>query len=178
MKTTAQPAFIRCDKTHFDAVAAMYERAVRKPEQTVNYPKWNSEHPSRAYVAASIDRGEQFACVREGAVLGAVVLSEDPEGRYDLANWSRDLRQGEYLAVHILAVDPAFEHRGVGGFLVDQSIAYAKAHGYKAIRLDVLPENLPAINLYRSRGFTCAGRHELMRNIPYIPIFELYERNI
>ena len=170
-------AFKQCDMTHFDAVAAMYARAVKALEETMNYPKWSEEHPSRVYVAESIRRGEQFACFKDGAVLGAVVLSEDPEGRYDLGDWSRSLPDGEFLVVHVLAVDPAFAHCGVGGFLIDQSIALAKSRGYKAIRLDVVPGNTPAVNLYQSRGFTSAGQSELMRNIAYIPMFELYELN-
>lgn len=178
MKQTEPLTFVRCDMTQFEAVAAMYARCVETLQQTVNYPKWNDDHPSRAYIRDSIRRGEQFACFKGGEVCGAAVLSEDPEGRYDLVNWSCNLQQGAYLVIHILAVAPEREHTGVGGFLVDQSIAYAKAQGYRAVRLDVLPENLPAIRLYRSRGFTCAGRHELMRNIAYIPIFELYERNL
>lgn len=178
MNPMQQRNFIQCDMTHFDAVMAMYERSVKKLEQTVNYPKWSDAHPSRAYVAASIRRGEQFACIKGNEILGAVVLSENPEGRYELGNWSRDLREGDYLVVHILAVDPAHERLGVGGFLVDQSIAFAKANGYKAVRMDVIPENLPAVNLYRSRGFTSAGQSELERNIAYIPMFELYELNL
>jgi len=178
MNPTQHLSFVRCDMTQFEALAAMYARSVEKLQRTVNYPKWNDDHPSRAYIEASIRRGEQFVCLGNGEVCGAAVLSEDPEGRYDLVNWSRNLQQGEYLVIHILAVAPGYERTGVGGFLGNQSIAYAKAQGYRAVRLDVLPENLPAIRLYRSRGFMCAGRHELMRNIAGIPMFELYELNL
>lgn len=177
MNGNLQPEFLRCDMSHFDAVAEMYARAVRKLERTVNYPKWSEAHPSRAYIAEAIRCGNQFACIQNGAVLGAAVLSEDPEGSYDPGHWSRTLQQGDFLVIHVLAVDPAFERRGIGGFLVDQSIAYARAQGYAALRLDVVPENIPAVKLYLSRGFRSAGKSDLQRGLDFIPIFELYELN-
>ena len=171
------PSFVKVDMTQFEAVAEMYERAVEKLERTVNFPKWSKEHPSRRYVAESIRRGEQFACVCGGGIIGAVVLNESPEGKYELGEWSRDLREGEYLVLHVLAVDPDHERLGVGGFLVDGSVAFAKAKGYKAVRLDIVPENLPAASLYRSRGFESAGTVERLREIEDIPVFEIFELN-
>ncbi len=177
MKTMTDPVFTKVDASQFDAVAGMYERAVEKLERTVNYPKWSKYHPSREYVAEAIRRGEQFACVDGGRILGAVVLNESPEGKYELGGWSRDLREGEYLVLHILAVDPEYERLGVGGFMVDGSIAFAKAKGYKAVRLDIVPENLPAAELYVSRGFVSAGRIDRLRDIEGIPVFEIFELN-
>lgn len=172
------PAFIRCRQEHCDAVTAMYGRVLAELERTVNYPKWTKDHPGRAYVKEAIEKGEQFACVAHGAILGAAVLNEDPEGNYAIGHWSRHLPDGTYLVVHILAVDPAWKNRGIGGFLVDSAIAYAKDRGYCAIRLDIVPDNLPAKRLYTSRGFVSAGQMDLRPEIKEIPIFELYELNL
>ncbi len=38
-------------------------------------------------------------------------------------------------------------------------------------------ETLPAVELYRSRGFRSAGKSDLQRGLDFIPIFELYELN-
>ena len=170
--------FVRCEPAQFEAVMALYERAVAELEQTVNYPKWSKEHPSRDYVKEAIEKGEQFACVADGEILGAVVLNEDPEGNYAIGRWSRDLPDGAYLVVHILAVDPAWKNRGIGGFLVDGAIAIAKERGYRAIRLDIVPDNLPAKRLYTSRGFVSAGQTDVRPELTEIPIFELFELNL
>ena len=79
--------------------------------------------------------------------------------------------------LRILAVDPEYERLGVGGFMVDGSIAFAKAKGYKAVRPDIVPENLPAAELYVSRGFVSAGRIGRLRDIEGIPVFEIFELN-
>ena len=79
--------FVRCQPAQFEAVMAMYERAVAELERTVNYPKWSEEHPSRDYVKEAIEKGEQFACVSGGAVLGAVVLNEELKSGADYARY-------------------------------------------------------------------------------------------
>ena len=169
--------FIKCNKKHFEAVVQMYAKVLKKLEETINYPKWSEEHPSKEYIFESISRGELFACVENESILGAAVLSENPEGCYELGEWKRELSRGEYLVVHTLAVNPENARKGVGSFMVDGCISFAKDNGYKAVRLDVLKENIPALSLYKNKGFTFAGRSDLKRNIDFIEDFDLYELN-
>ena len=61
--------------------------------------------------------------------------------------------------------------------MVKYCIDYAREHGFKAIRLDVVPENIPARRLYERLGFTFAGEKDLKRDIEDIPTFALYELN-
>ena len=169
--------FIKCTPEILNKVFTMYEHCVKKLEETINYPKWTKSHPSREYVEKAVENNELFACVKNETILGALVLSENPEGNYSLGNWTSNLKKGEYLAIHILAVDPEYFRSGIGVFLVKNAIAFAKKNGYKALRLDVVPGNIPAKKLYETNGFTYAGKKDLQRNIAEIPFFELYELN-
>ena len=65
---------------------------------------------------------------------------------------------------------------GIGSRMVQYCIDYAKASGYKAVRVDVVPSNIPACKLYEKHGFTFAGEKDLERFV-YIPTFVLYELN-
>ncbi len=170
--------FIKCKKEHIAAVTELYRRCVEALRKGINYPKWSDAHPSSEYIAESVLHGELFACVNEGEILGVTVLSENPEGSYELGEWTAELNRGKYLVIHALAVSPDHERKGIGAFLVDGCIAYAKSNGYKAIRLDVVTENTPAVKLYTKKGFTYAGTKDLERNIDYIPVFDLYELNL
>lgn len=167
--------FIKCDESHYEAVTSLYHRSVEHLQATVNYPKWNSGHPSDKGVAAAIGRGEQYVCMDNGRAVGALVLSTDPEGYYEAGEWGAELRRGEFLVIHVLAVDPELGGRGIGSFMVGQCVALARREGYKAIRLDVVPGNTPAERLYAKFGFTYAGTKDLLKNIPFIPVFDLYE---
>ena len=154
----------------------MYGRVVKHLKETVNYPKWSEEYPCRESVQKAIQKGEQYACVEDGEILGAAVLNENPDGDYGAGDWSQELRQGEYLVIHTLAADPSARGRGVGSYIVERFIEMAKSRGYQAIRVDVVPGNDPAVNLYQRKGFVFAGAKDLLRGIEEIPIFELYEK--
>lgn len=170
--------FLQCEKARLEETIAFYTRVVKFLEATVNYPKWTDDHPGRDYVSRAVDNGEQYVYIENGRVVGAVILSEDPEGFYEAGEWKTSLHQGEFLVVHALASDPDRMHSGIGSFMVKQCVAAARRSGYKAIRLDVVPDNHPAARLYQKHGFTYAGTKDLCRNIPEIPVFDLYELNL
>jgi [ribosomal protein S18]-alanine N-acetyltransferase len=56
--------------------------------------------------------------------------------------------------VHTIGVDPAYQGRGVGRRLLDELLNFA-AGG--VVHLEVRTDNVPAIALYRSVGFTQVG---------------------
>lgn len=61
--------------------------------------------------------------------------------------------------LHILnvAVDPDLRQKGVGKKLIEHLVEQARALSAHAVTLEVRESNLPAIRLYESFGFACAG---------------------
>ena len=169
---------IKCSGAHLAEVTALYHRTVKYLEENINYPKWSAAHPSDEGIAQAFSAGTQYMCVENGKALGAVVLNDNPEGYYEAGEWSRDLQPGEFLVIHALAVDPECARKGVGRFMTEQCIALAEKGGFRAVRLDVVPGNEPAGQLYKNAGFTFAGTKDLRRNIEKVPVFDLYEINL
>ena len=60
--------------------------------------------------------------------------------------------------VLVVAVRPARRRGGLGGRLLDAALARARAAGVTRMFLEVGVDNEAALGLYRSRGFTEAGR--------------------
>ena len=170
--------FVKCDRSHIPAVTAFYHQVINYLETHINYPFWSPEHPSDEAIRDAVGRGEQYICLSGGEILGALVLSEDPDGDYESVDWSRELKQGEYLSLHVLAVGPDCYQKGVGSFMVDGCVRVARQKGYKALRLDIVPTNTPAQRLYRKMGFTYAGTADLKRPTAPIPLFDLYELDL
>ncbi|MDE6917302.1 MAG: GNAT family N-acetyltransferase [Lachnospiraceae bacterium] len=168
---------IHCKDEHLNMVADMYRKVVQHLEETINYPEWSMQYPCRESVRRAVEKGEQYACIEEGNVLGAFVLNDNPGGDYAAGDWSKDLAPGTFLVIHMLAVLPSAGCRGVGSYMVDCCVDMARRRGYQAVRLDVVPGNIPAQRLYQKKGFTFAGARDLLRGIPEIPLFELYELN-
>jgi ribosomal protein S18 acetylase RimI-like enzyme len=55
-----------------------------------------------------------------------------------------------------IALEPAFQHRGLGGPLMRAALQAARAHGLQQVALTVHPDN-PAIALYQRCGFVRRG---------------------
>jgi len=56
-----------------------------------------------------------------------------------------------------LCVDPAWQRRGFGSLLLEQTILQAKSTGCLSIFLEVRPSNQAGIALYTKRGFQVVG---------------------
>ena len=112
-----------------------------------------------------------------GRIVGAFVLNEDAQGAYKKGDWKVHLKDGEYLVIHTLAVLPKEYGKGVASCMTNYCIGKARSKGYKALRLDVVPDNVPAKRLYEKNGFSFAGDKDLERGFENIPLFSLYELN-
>lgn len=164
---------VKCDSSHLDALVGFYDEVIDYLDATVNYPLWTKGvYPSEETVASYIKRGAQYACLDGDRIIGAFALTE---GSYpDGAPWSLPLRNDEYLVIHSFATHPDRIGGGVGRQVMEWCIARAKALGYRAMRLDVIPNN-PSVRLYERLGFRYVGSMDL--GVEGIPNFELYELN-
>ena len=170
---------IKCEMCHLDALTKLYDKVTAYLESHVNYPKWTpGVYPGRTSIERAILQGVQYGCFDGEKVVGAFILNEDPQGNYEVGKWSVDAKEGEYLVIHTLASDPESYKKGIGIFLVDYAVSQARILGKKAVRLDVVPDNIPARKLYEKKGFAFAGEKDLERGIAEIPIFALYEYRI
>lgn len=167
-----------CNEEDIVAVGRFYDSVVKYLDENINYPKWRyKEYPSEKSVREMIKAGTQFMCLEDDKIVGAFVLNDDPQGKYENTAWSRELLRVEYMVCHTLAVDSSLQGQGIGRQIVQYCIDYAKNRGFKAIRLDVVPENIPAKRLYEKCGFRYVGDVDLERNIPEIQLFSMYELN-
>ena len=170
---------IKCNENYIDMTVKLYDKATLYLEQNINYPKWtHKEYPGRESVENAVREGSQYVCLENGTAVGAFVLNSNPQGDYSRGEWRCSLSEGEYLVIHALASDPEKSGMGIGGYMVRFCIEKASCEGYKAVRLDVVPDNIPAKRLYEKMGFLYAGEKNLGRGIADIPLFALYELNL
>ena len=62
--------------------------------------------------------------------------------------------EGELLIVSKLYILPEFRRRHLATEALEYMLDYGRQHGCKEAELEVNPLNEPAVNLYRSHGFT------------------------
>lgn len=168
----------KCKLEEIEAVGEFYDEVVKDLCESVNYPKWTYKvYPSTDFVREMTLANGQFVCLCEGKIVGAFVFNDDPQGAYENATWGANLQRGEYGICHAVAIKTNLQNKGLGKQVVEFCINYAKELGYKAVRLDVVPTNLPARKLYEKCGFTYVGDADLDRGYDDIPLFSLLELN-
>lgn len=166
----------RCDLSHLNILTDFYTNVVNYLVKTINYPRWTpGVYPCEKSIEDAIEKGFQYAAFDEdGEVLGAFVFNNDPAGNYDVGDWKKPLKSGQYMVIHTLATRIGSYGKGVATKMVEFCIQETKNKGYKSIRLDVVPDNYPAIKLYEKCGFVFAGEKDLQRGFEHIPTFCLY----
>ena len=168
----------KCKIEEIERVGEFYDEVVKDLCEHVNYPKWTYKYyPSTDFARQMTQAGEQFVCFDGEELIGAFVFNDDPQGAYEKATWGASLRRGEYGVCHAVALKPKLQGKGLGKRIVEYCIRRAKTLGYKAVRLDVVPTNLPARKLYEKCGFTYVGDADLERGYDDIPMFSLLELN-
>ncbi len=61
--------------------------------------------------------------------------------------------EGKTGIIWMIGVDPAARGGGFGRAMLDESVAYLRGKGARAVELTVYQDNTPALALYRSAGF-------------------------
>ena len=167
----------KCTEEDIPAVGRFYDDVVKYLCEHINYPNWVYQiYPSEGSAEEMIREGSQFICMEGDRIIGAFVLNEDPGGAYEDAPWGKDLPKGAYMVCHTLASAPDMQGNGIGKSMVRFCVDHAKDQGYRALRLDVVPGNIPARRLYKACGFRYVGDIDLRRDIG-IPLFSMYELN-
>lgn len=74
-----------------------------------------------------------------------------------LAHEAREERLHSEARILSIAVDPQVQGHGVGTELLHHGLAYLEKQQVTRVRLEVRPENTPAIHLYEKFGFVTKG---------------------
>jgi ribosomal protein S18 acetylase RimI-like enzyme len=166
------------EKSDINELAELFDRLCDRLESGTNYPGWKKGvYPDRRTAELYVGNGELHVITLEGRIAGTIVLSKEPEEAYDEVKWRYEWKYDNLFVIRTFTVDPEFWGIGLGERLLDHAASYGRRIGIKAMRLDVLQTNLPAIGLYEKSGFEYAGTVDLRLNIPGLKWFRLYEKS-
>ena len=169
----------KCHEEDIVRTGRFYDGVILWLKEHANYPRWIYHvYPSEDSVRRMTGSGAQFICLDEGSIVGAFALNDEPQGNYQKGQWSRKLDDGSYMVIHALAVDPGYQGQGLGSDMIRFCIDKARSEGYEAIRVDIIPTNVPARRLFEKNGFTYAGDTDLELDIGNNPVFSLYELDL
>lgn len=162
-----------------DELENLYRKVSEALERGVNYPGWEMDvYPARKDAEKGLKEGTLHVAVCGGALAGAVILNHEQEDGYDGAGWKVEANHKEVFVVHTLAIHPDYQKRGLGKAFLQYAEDLGRKQGIKAIRLDVVQGNEPAVRLYETCGYDYIGTVDLGHGDIGLPWFRLYEKSL
>lgn len=169
----------KCQDNDIDSTTEFYDNIVKFLDEHINYPRWIYKvYPSGDSVKEMVEEESQYICISNENIIGAFVLNDKPQGNFFKANWSQELDDGSYMVLQTIAISPIMQRQGLASRIIEFCIDKAKSEGYKAIRIDIIPDNYPAKELFEKNGFEYVGDVDLELDIGNNPSFSLYELNL
>lgn len=167
---------IRCRSSQFEEITDFYKYVIDSTPNMERYGRWvYGKHPTAEMILSYINGGYMYYVEDKRKMIAAVALTPFQNSDYREVEWSVDLDDDEVFVVHILCVDPKHQGTGISKRIMDLVVELARNMDMKAIRLDALCCNEPAIKLYEKYGFTKMGtKNWYADNTGWIDFF-LYE---
>jgi ribosomal protein S18 acetylase RimI-like enzyme len=91
-------------------------------------------------------------------IAGFAAITTDQEPEYADVGWNINEQS---IVVHRLAVDPAFQGKGMAAALMLQAETVARVRGVKVLRVDTNAQNQATQRLFPKLGYALAGEIKL-----------------
>ena len=166
--------FRKAEKEDFDKVRSLYWTLIDRRQDDPSFPHWKKGiHPSDELIRNGIDRAELYVLADGDEIAACVIANGEKIDGYEDAQWQID--SGEVIVLHVLAVHPDYQGKGLAWRLVENVIELERKAGKKALRLDVIENNTTAEKLYQKLGFQYIQTKTLYYNVVGEMTFKLYE---
>ena len=140
-----------------DTIEALY-RAARDYFADAGIDQWQVGGPDAETAFADVEDGILYVVVDEvGAVEGVFACDFAGEPVYDRITGGAWLSDGEYAALHRVAVAPACKGRGIAGEMVAFAQARCRESGVEALRADTHAQNRSMRRMLEKNGFVFCG---------------------
>ena len=146
----------------FESIIAFYDDVTDRTPDMNLYARWQKgKHPTHDGIRAYIEEGSMYLYKENDVIIGAMAVTMYQIEDYHAIKWTRQVEDNEAAVIHILAVSPDAQGKGIGSEMIREAIRLAWTNGMKAIRLDALASNTPAHKIYKTLGFEYRGKQHL-----------------
>ncbi|MBR3562128.1 MAG: GNAT family N-acetyltransferase [Oscillospiraceae bacterium] len=157
-------------------VLSFYERLIDKMKGSPYPLRWEKGvYPTYTDIADAIRSKTMYIAEDDSGIIGAFTVNHTQGEGYAHANWLWRGDEAQAAVLHLLAVAPSVQRRGVGKALLQFAVDCCRADGSRALRLDTLPWNLPGKRLYEGFGFQYRGDVEVYYPSTGQIAFSMYE---
>lgn len=156
-----QYEYKKADVSRLDDIMEIYRGAQAYMESHDN-PQWPKGFPDENDVRGGIFGGILYVVICNGET-AAVFSAMDYDRDYDKID-GKWLTNGNYLAVHRVAVSDKYRGKGAAKFVLCAASELAVSRGKTSLRFDTHEKNIPMRSLLESQGCTCCGTVTIFRD--------------
>ena len=131
-----------------EAVVSVLNAVILEEEYTALTHSFTAEE-ERAFIEGLCDRSALFVADVDGGIAGVQSIEPDASARY-----TDSMR---HVAIVGTWIHAGSRGRGIGPLLAEASFAFARAHDYEKIAIQVLADNQRALRFYGGLGFGRVG---------------------
>jgi GNAT superfamily N-acetyltransferase len=136
-----------------DAIMGLVHRVVPQMRASGNL-QWDDQYPNASVFERDVAKATLWVAEVDGHIAGVAAITTDQEPEYADVGW--DISELA-IVVHRLAVDPAFQGKGVAMALMLQAEAVGRARGIAVWRVDTNTQNEATQRLFPKLGYLLAG---------------------
>ena len=127
---------------------AMYKEIIKNMNSN-NIEIWDEIYPCE-FLENDIKNNQLYILLNNDETVSAFALCHSNAGA-DSVNWKEN--HAKALYIDRLGVNVNYLRKGIGCIVLNKAIELSREMGAEYLRLFVVDENYPAINLYKKTGF-------------------------
>ncbi|MGM9971524.1 MAG: GNAT family N-acetyltransferase [Anaeroplasmataceae bacterium] len=119
--------------------------------------QWNlpDGYPDACIISSDINNHNLYKAMINNKIVGIIsILSKD--SNYDTIN-GKWLSNHPYISLHRIAIKKEYYHMGIGNYLINYAIQYAKKRNIKSIKVDTHSNNIIMKKLLIKNNFKYCG---------------------
>lgn len=152
--------FIVAKKEHIDEMCQITDDAKRQLKN-LGLDQWQKGYPSRKVWENDAACGCTQLAMEDGKIMGIFAFQTTPDASYYKIN-GKWLTDGEYASMHRVCVADDAKGKGVAGKMFAHGFEMARKLGFKAMRIDTHPGNIPMQRALIKAGFLACGEINLV----------------
>ncbi len=117
--------------------------------------QWIDSYPTLSTIENDNKKGHLYCATIESRCVGTICINEEQDPEYASVNWNNYTDKA--LIIHRLAVDPAYQGRGIAKIIMDFAERYAMDNSFSVIRLDAFSANKQSLRFYENIGYQKRG---------------------
>ena len=158
------------------AIVELYDGVIDLFQAQTGNTGWRrGVYPTETDFQKAIETGTLYLGELEGRLAAGMILTQGTDKTYGEPPWRVDAPDEETAVIHTLGVSPAFSGRGLALQMIEGAVTLAREKGWRALRLDVLEDNVPAQRLYQRAGFVYIETKQIWYKSTGLANFLLYE---